>query len=369
MPPIPLLVGRFEMRAAEATPMSPGEIEITAAVEVTYAIQPEGPPSPHRRRYGFGGTPTDDSRLRRKVHMVGFPTKSSTACFPIRRGRGRGGGKHMSPTNGSRLAAGLAIALLQACGGQQGSDEQAEALWAQGQSPKKLDPEVLCAPNRTDFTLMSLNPWFPIGPVCQQWVLEGEEDDEIIYMEITVLDATEEVAGVTTRVIEEAEWIGGGPGVGELAEVSLNFFVGTAEGTVCYFGEDVDIFEDGQVSHEGAWRADEPGNHPGIIMPADPAPGMKFLTEGAPGVAQDVFKIIGHGPPVEVPFGEFGNENLVRVEESNPLNGDKGYKVFAGGEMVGGQTVGGIIVDEVLELTDFRLVGADRCAGLEVNGP
>jgi len=246
-------------------------------------------------------------------------------------------------------AAAVSLALLQACGDRtDGPDGQAAALWAQGQSEKKLDSEVLCAPDRTDFTLDSLNPWFPIGPVCQQWVLEGEEDGEFIHVEITVLDETEDVAGVTTRVVEEAEWVDG-----ELLEVSRNFFVGTEEGTVCYFGEDVDIFGDG-VSHAGAWRADDPGNHPGIIMPGDPTPGMKFLTEGAPGIAEDVFKIIGRGRPIEAPFGEF--EDFIRVEESNPLEGGKGYKAFAGGELVDGEPVGGIIVDDVLELVDFKQV-------------
>lgn len=71
-------------------------------------------------------------------------------------------------------------------------------------------------------------------------------------------------------------------------ETSINYYAQTQDGTVCYFGEDVDIFlPDGGVSHEGAWRADDPGNAPGIFMPADPQVGMTFQQEVAPGTAED----------------------------------------------------------------------------------
>ena len=74
-------------------------------------------------------------------------------------------------------------------------------------------------------------------------------------------------------------------------DVVSGFGAGTQD--IYYFGEEVDIYEDSEVvSHEGAWRADEPGNHPGIFMPADPKPGMRFAMEGAPGVAEDEGRIV-----------------------------------------------------------------------------
>jgi len=79
------------------------------------------------------------------------------------------------------------------------------------------------------------NEFFPLV-VGDQYVLEGVVDGELIHLEITVLDETEVVAGVTTRVVEEAEWADG-----EIAEISRNFFAqAVPDGTVCYFGEDVD---------------------------------------------------------------------------------------------------------------------------------
>jgi len=144
--------------------------------------------------------------------------------------------------------------------------------------------------------------------------------------------------------VQEREW-----NDGELVEISRNFFAETREGTVCYFGEDVDIYEDGEVvSHEGAWRADAPGNAPGIIMPAHPRPGMTFDMEHAPGIAEDAGRIVGSGP-VRVPVGVF--REAIRVRETNRLDGEVDFKQFA--EDVG------LVVDGSVRLVRFQVVDAD----------
>jgi hypothetical protein len=200
---------------------------------------------------------------------------------------------------------------------------------------KKLDLDV-CDPSAGGFSTVSTNPWFPMG-VGQQWTYEGEEDGVPVSLLITVLDETRLIAGVTTRVIEEREWEDD-----ELLEVSWNYYAAAGDGTICYFGEDVDIYEEEEIVHEGAWCADESPNAPGIIMPADPRPGMKFAMESAPGIAEDEGKIVGIGP-VTVPFGRF--DETLRVREFNPLDGGKGFKVFGAGV--------GLLVDGPVELTDF----------------
>jgi hypothetical protein len=85
-----------------------------------------------------------------------------------------------------------------------------------------------------------------------------------------------------------------------LIEISRNYFAQTEAGTVCYFGENVNIYEDGRVvSNDGSWRADGrrglPGLAPGIFMSASPKPGMHFQQEVAPGVAEDEATIVGTG--------------------------------------------------------------------------
>jgi hypothetical protein len=194
----------------------------------------------------------------------------------------------------------------------------------------------ICDPSAGPFSLEITNPYFPL-PVGQVWLLRGVEDGVNLRLRIRVLNETEDVAGVTTRVVEEREWEDG-----EIIEISRNFFVQAPDGTVCYYGEDVDIYENGQVvSHEGAWRAGEDDNLPGIIMPANPAEGMSYAQEVAPGIAEDQAEIVSIGETVTVPAGTF--ENTLFTRETTPLEpGSESLKYYAPGV--------GIIVDDVVEL-------------------
>jgi hypothetical protein len=210
---------------------------------------------------------------------------------------------------------------------------------------------ALCAPDQNTFTVNIDNAFYPL-PVGQQWVLVGDDEGQTVGLQITVFDATERFYSgqqrVTTRVVEEREWEDlNGNGIidaGEpLREVSLNYFAQTQDGTVCYFGEDVDIYEGGViVSHEGAWRADAEGNAPGIFMPASPRPGMKFQQEVAPGVAEDEATIHRSGTVV-VPAGTF--TDTIEVRDFNPLDGSRGTKIYA-------RNVG-LIMDDTLSLVRY----------------
>jgi hypothetical protein len=212
------------------------------------------------------------------------------------------------------LVLGLALMSVQGC---------ASALESFEGPIVPLDLAV-CSPEG-EFTLESTNPYFPIE-VGKQWTLEGGDERVVI----TVLDETEVVAGVTTRVVEEREWQDG-----KQKEVSRNFFAQASDGTVCYFGEEVD-------PEEGVWRADNPGSRPGIIMPGDPKPGMRFQMEVAPGAA-DEGVVLELGRTTQVPAGTF-TETII-VLEVNPLEGEEEPKVFAAGV--------GLLVDEDLKLVSY----------------
>jgi hypothetical protein len=152
---------------------------------------------------------------------------------------------------------------------------------------------------------------------------------------ISALDSTELVAGVTTRVLEERESLDG-----ELVEISYNFLAQAPDGTVCYYGENVDIYTGGTVTgHEGAWRAGSAGASPGILVPASPEKGQAFVQEIAPGVAQDRVQIVATGESTGVPYGTFSN--TIRYRETSPLEpGTRSTKVYA-------QGLGPIVDDEV----------------------
>ncbi len=195
------------------------------------------------------------------------------------------------------------------------------------------------------FSLEGANEFFPLV-VGNESVLEGVEiDDEgeevEIRIESTVLDETEMVAGVETRVVEEVDIEDG-----EIIEIARDFYAVTPDGTVCYFGEDVDNYEDGMVvDHEGSWRAGEDGNKPGIIMPGDPQVGQVYMQESAPGVALDQAENIAQGEELDVPYGVF--DDTLTVEDCNPLEGGKkDEKVYVSGI--------GTAKDETAELISFE---------------
>jgi hypothetical protein len=220
-------------------------------------------------------------------------------------------------------------------------------------SEKKLDISI-CAPNGNfSDPLTSKNPYFPVEPVGAQWTLEGEEDGAAVKVVVTVLNRTRTIDGVDTRVIEEREFESEEGEELEEVEISWNYFAHADDGTACYYGEDVDIFEDEDILHDGAWCAEDAPNEPGIFMPADPQPGMKFLQESAPGIALDGAKMVGIGP-VTVPYGTFAQ--TVRFREFDGIEGTKGdYKVFAMDDFGAGDFQGGTVIDGPLQLTDYSV--------------
>jgi hypothetical protein len=144
---------------------------------------------------------------------------------------------------------------------------------------------------------------------------------------------------IWTRVVEERETEDS-----ELKEVSRNFFASCQPmRDVYYFGEQVDVYEDGViVDHPGAWEAGKNGAQPGIIMPDSGfLLGTRYFQEVAPGVAQDRAEHVANGQEVEVPAGVF--EDCIEVTETTPLNPDEeSTKVYCPGV--------GLMIDGDLEL-------------------
>lgn len=227
--------------------------------------------------------------------------------------------------NAGALVGTLLIAILPACGRFGGYEN--------------LSGGEACDPATTSFTTDIDNPFFPL-PVGHRVVLEGEEGSTHLVVRITSLDETEIVDGVETRVVEEFE-----SKDGQVVEISRNFFAQAEDGTVCYFGEDVDIYDGtGNVtSHSGEWRAGEGDNRPGVFMPAELEVGQAFQQEVAPGIAEDQAKVMAIGETTEVPAGTF--DDTVRMEDASPLDGSRGTKVYARGI--------GLIVDGPAELTRY----------------
>lgn len=196
-----------------------------------------------------------------------------------------------------------------------------------------------------EFKTIGKNPYFILKP-GYQLVLEGEEDGETVRVVITVLNKIKKISlpdigMVKTRVVEELESVDG-----ELVEVSRNFFaICKKTNDVYYFGEDVDIYEDGEiVSHDGSWRAGEGGAVPGIIMPGTFLLGSRYFQEQAPDIAMDRAEHVEMGLEVNTKAGTF--DKCVKILETTPLElGHESEKIYGPGV--------GLVVDDVVELVEF----------------
>jgi hypothetical protein len=157
---------------------------------------------------------------------------------------------------------------------------------------------------------------------------------------ISVLHETREINGISTRIVEERSEENG-----ELTELASNFFaLDPATGDVFYFGEDVNIYDDDMVTHEGSWLAYEHGSQPGLYMPGAPVVGMRYYQEVAPGIAEDRAEVISTTDRVSTPAGDF--ENCLRTRESSPIDpGVTGEKVYAPGI--------GLVQDGALQLVSY----------------
>jgi hypothetical protein len=193
---------------------------------------------------------------------------------------------------------------------------------------------------KCDFVSTGENKYFILKPGYQV-TLQGEEDGEKLKLVMTVLNETKIVNGIETRVVEETETEGG-----NLVEISRNYFaLCKPTKNAIYFGEDVDIYENGEkVSQEGAWLAGQNGSKAGMIMPGKVEVGLKYYQEIAPGVAEDRAKIVGVNGSMVTPAGTF--DQVLKTEETNPLKPEeKEFKFYAPGI--------GLIQEEAIKLVNY----------------
>lgn len=197
--------------------------------------------------------------------------------------------------------------------------------------------------SRCTFTTSGSNPYFPLWP-GYTLILEGNEESDgetvLIHLEITVTDETRVIDGVVTRVVDEIE-----EEDGELVELARNFIAICREtGDLWYFGEDVDNYEDGVlVNHNGAWRAGEGDNEPGVLIPGTPMLGARYFQEQAPGVAEDFGEVASLSESLTLPAGTYSS--LLKVDEGSTLESGTSEKWYAPGV--------GLVKDDVLELVEI----------------
>ena len=148
---------------------------------------------------------------------------------------------------------------------------------------------------KNDLVATGRNPYFILEP-GYQLVLEGGN----AQVTITVLSETMMVDGVETRVVEERETKGG-----KLVEVSRNYFaISNRTNDVFYFGEEVDMYNDGKVvSHAGSWLSGVKRAKFGLMMPGQVSLNARYYQERARKVAMDRATIVSMSETVKTPAG------------------------------------------------------------------
>jgi hypothetical protein len=188
----------------------------------------------------------------------------------------------------------------------------------QGDEPVNLDP--------ANFTVDIDNPYWPMKPGTR-WTYRGTEGNRPIKEVVVATNKTKKIAnGITARVMRDTAYRGG-----ELIEDTFDWYAQDKDGNVWYLGEDTAEFKDGKVSNTGgSFEAGVDGALPGIIMPGNPQPGMKYRQEYYKGEAEDNGEVLSNSETTTLPAGHFANMVLTKDTITNDAKALE-YKLYAPG--------------------------------------
>jgi hypothetical protein len=134
-----------------------------------------------------------------------------------------------------------------------------------------------------DFTVDITHEFWPMRPGTRWTYRESTEDEELTVV-VTVTGVTKRIAnGVTARVVRDTVTQGD-----QVVEDTFDWYAQDADGNVWYLGENTAEFEDGKLgTRAGSFEAGVDGAQAGIILPADPRPGLAYRQEYYEGEAED----------------------------------------------------------------------------------
>jgi hypothetical protein len=191
------------------------------------------------------------------------------------------------------------------------------------QTDARVDIATPTFSNPTEIT----NPLFPISELPSA-ILSGVVDRKPFHTETTLLPETKLVEWpegemVETRVSQYVAYLDG-----RIQEAALDFYAQSDDGSVWYFGEEVNDYRDGTVfSTEGTWLAGQDGP-PAMIMPGDPQVGDVHRAENIPGVAFEEVAIKTVDKTVPGPTGPVEGAIVARELHDDGTYSDK---IFAPG--------------------------------------
>jgi len=208
------------------------------------------------------------------------------------------------------------------------------------------------AVNPGDFASPQDNTYFPMA-IGTTYVYMAETEDELALNEITITTDTELIMGVTCIVFYDVEWVSVDDGVTWiLTEDTNDWYAWDNDGNVWYFGEDTEayVYDDDwnflYTTDEGSWKAGVDGALPGIVMLAEPLPGVCYQQEYSEGEAEDMGKVLRLNASVSLESENFDDfEDCLKTKEWTPLEpGEIEHKYYAPG-------LGLVFIEELKEKT------------------
>jgi hypothetical protein len=173
-----------------------------------------------------------------------------------------------------------------------------------------------------DFANPRTNKYMPLVPGTTL-VYQGDTEDGVERISVTVTDETETILGVKCKVVRDIARLDG-----EVIEDTIDWFAEDRFGNVWYFGEISKEFEDGRlVSLDGSWRAGVDGAKPGIVMKADPQVAQTYRQEFALGEAEDMGRVITRTGNAGVPATSCIDSCLV-TRDFTPLEPDANERKY-----------------------------------------
>ena len=163
----------------------------------------------------------------------------------------------------------------------------------QGSEPVELDP--------ANFSTRIDNPYFPLVPGDRHVFRETDRQTRQRVI-VSVSNRTRLIAdGVVARIVHDRV-----TERGRVVEDTFDWYAQDSAGNVWYLGEDTVECRNGRIQNRsGSFEAGVDGAQPGVIMPADPVPGLEYRQEYYAGEAEDRAKVLSVDEQTEVPFGHF----------------------------------------------------------------
>ncbi len=160
------------------------------------------------------------------------------------------------------------------------------------------------------------NPWLPLTPGYQS-TREGAVNKgsrRLPHRRVyTVTDATKDIGGVQATLILDQDFDGG-----ELAEQAIDYVAQDGSGNVWYLGSYTEAYEGGQfVNANDGWLAGIDGARAGVLMMADPQPGMPTYQQATvPDEGTVKAKVLKRGEEVCVPFKCYSDVLVIQEDGS-----------------------------------------------------